>query len=138
MRASLIGGVLCGVLLSGVLLSGLGVARAADTEPPSLERGEALWAKCRACHTYQEGGRNLVGPRLFGVFGRKAGTVPDYSYSEAMKKSDVVWTDRTLDGYLAATQDFMPGNKMYGGLAIEQDRIDLLFWLKKVTASGGR
>ena len=80
----------------------------------------------------------MVGPRLYGIFGRKAGSVADYHYSEAMKKSGIVWTDGTLDGYLAATQDFMPGNKMYGGLAIEQDRIDLLFWLKKVTAPQGK
>lgn len=133
MRASQIGAVLFGLLLAGP-----DAARAADTEAPSLERGEALWAKCSTCHTYQEGGRNLVGPRLYGVFGRKAGTVPDYHYSEAMKNSGVVWNDQTLDGYLAATQDFMPGNKMYGGLAIEQDRIDLLFWLKKVTGLEAR
>lgn len=126
-----------GAVVGAVLCAG-GVAAAAETEPPSLERGEALWAKCHSCHTYQAGGRNLVGPRLYGIFGRKAGSVADYHYSEAMKKSGIVWTDGTLDGYLAATQDFMPGNKMYGGLAIEQDRIDLLFWLKKVTAPQGK
>jgi cytochrome c len=118
------------------LCLGLFGAGAGAAEPPSLERGEALWAKCHNCHTYQKDGRNLVGPRLYGVFGRKAGSVPDYHYSEAMKRSGVVWNDATLDGFLAATQDFMPGTKMYGGLAIEQDRIDLLFWLKKVTQPG--
>lgn len=103
---------------------------AADLEAPSLERGEELWGKCRACHSLEPNGRNLVGPRLFGMFGRQAGSVSDYRYSEAMKTSGVIWTDANLDAYLAATQDFMPGNKMYGGLAIAQDRADLLFWLK--------
>lgn len=105
-------------------------AFAADLEPPSLERGEELWGKCRACHSLEPNGRNLVGPRLFGMFGRQAGSVADYRYSEVMKTSGVIWTDANLDAYLAATQDFMPGNKMYGGLAIAQDRADLLFWLK--------
>jgi cytochrome c len=100
-------------------------------ELPSLERGAELWGKCRACHTVEAKGRNLVGPRLHGIFGRKAGSQPDYRYSDAMKTSAVVWTEQTMDAYLAATQEFMPGNKMYGGLAIAQDRIDLIAWLKQ-------
>lgn len=106
-----------------------------ELEAPSLERGAGLWGKCRACHTLEPQGRNLVGPRLHGVFGRRAGAVSDYRYSEAMKNSGVVWTEETLDRYLAATQDFMPGNKMYGGLAIAQDRVDLIAWLKQQTGS---
>ena len=113
-------------------------ARGGAAEPPSLERGEALWAKCHNCHTYKEGGRNLVGPRLYGVFGRKAGYRARLPLFSGHEESGIVWNDATLDGYLAATQDFLPGNKMYGGLAIEQDRIDLLFWLKKVTAPPAR
>jgi cytochrome c len=109
-------------------------ANAGQLEPPSLERGKELWGKCRACHTLEAQGRNLVGPRLHGVFGKKAGSVADYRYSEVMKNSKVVWTEQTMDAYLAATQDFMPGNKMYGGLAIAQDRIDLIAWLKQATA----
>lgn len=111
-------------------------AGATDTEglePPSLERGAELWGKCRACHTLEANGRNIVGPRLHGVFGRKAGSLADYRYSEAMKKSGVVWTAETMDRYLAATQDYIPGNKMYGGLAIAQDRVDLIAWLQQQT-----
>ena len=104
-------------------------------EPPSIERGAELWGKCRACHTLEPNGRNIVGPRLHGIFGRKAGTQPDYRYSEAMKKSGLIWTEQTLDAYLAATQDFMPGTKMYGGLAIPQDRADLIAWLRQQAGS---
>lgn len=104
----------------------------AQTEPPSLERGQELWGKCQACHTIQPNGRNLVGPPLYGVFGRVAGTLPGYRYSEAMKQSGMVWTEENLDRYLAATQDVIPGSKMYGGLAIDQDRVDLLAWMKQM------
>lgn len=122
------------LLIPGLLVcAGMAQAqtKADDLEPPSLERGAELWGKCRACHTIEPKGRNIVGPRLHGIFGRKAGSVADYRYSEVMKKSAVVWTEQTLDAYLAATQDFMPGNKMYGGLAIAQDRVDLIAWLKQ-------
>lgn len=129
--------VICLLIPALLALSGTAWAQAANAdqlEPPSLERGAELWGKCRACHTLEAQGRNLVGPRLHGVFGRKAGTVADYRYSEAMKKSNVIWTEQSMDAYLAATQDFMPGNKMYGGLAIAQDRVDLIAWLKQATA----
>lgn len=123
------------LLIPGLLAcTGMASAQSAkpeELEPPSLERGAELWGKCRACHTIEAKGRNIVGPRLYGVFGRRAGSVADYRYSEVMRKSSVVWTEQTMDAYLAATQDFMPGTKMYGGLAIAQDRVDLIAWLKQ-------
>jgi cytochrome c len=108
-------------------------APAQELLPPNAERGAEHWAKCRACHTLDKGGRNIVGPNLHGVFGRRAGSLPDYNYSPAMKASSVVWTEETMDKYLAATVDYIPGSKMYGGLAIQQDRIDLIAWLKEAT-----
>lgn len=106
-------------------------ARAEDLLPPSAERGAELWAKCKSCHTVEKGGRNIVGPNLHGVIGRRAGALPNYNYSPAMKKANFVWNDETLDEYLAATVDFIPGSKMYGGLAIKQDRLDIIAWLKQ-------
>jgi cytochrome c len=121
------------IAAAGPLATGASHAQssAEALEPPSLERGAELWGKCRACHTLEPQGRHMVGPRLHNLFGRKAGSLPDYRYSEAMKQSGVVWTEETLDAYLAATQEFMPGSKMYGGLAIAQDRVDLIAWLKQ-------
>lgn len=122
------------LMLSGALATAPAATLwAADNGSADLERGAKLWGKCKACHTYEKDGRHIVGPNLWGIFGRKAGAAEDYFYSDAMRESDVVWTEKTMDAYLAATQDFMPGSKMYGGLAIEQDRNDLIAWLKTVT-----
>ena len=60
-----------------------------------------------------------------------AGALPTYNYSPAMKAAALVWNEHTLDRYLAETVDFLPGTKMYGGLAIKQDRLDLIAWLKQ-------
>jgi cytochrome c len=121
--------------VAALALVALATPALAQTEPPSLARGEALWAKCQACHSIVPNGRNLVGPALYGVFGRMAGTLPGYRYSDAMKNSGMVWTEENLDRYLAATQEVIPGSKMYGGLAVDQDRVDLLAWMKQVAGA---
>lgn len=97
-------------------------------------RGERLWRKCASCHTYDANGGNRAGPRLHGVFGRIAGSVPGYHYSEALKKSGIVWNDTTLDAYIKDAEAFVPGTKMYGGLSQDADRDDLLAFLKEATA----
>lgn len=99
-----------------------------------LAKGEQLWRKCASCHTLDANGRNRAGPRLHGVFGRVAGSVPDYSYSEALKKSGIVWNDSTLDAYIKDAEAFVPGTKMYGGLSQDTDREDLLAFLRGATA----
>ena len=106
--------------------------------PPDLARGADLWGKCQACHTYEAGARHSVGPNLYGVFGRAAGAAEGFRrYSQAMKDAEIQWTFETMDAYLAATQDYLPGTRMYGGLAIARDRIDLLGWLATVTGAAG-
>lgn len=88
-------------------------------------------AGCIACHAI---GCNKGGPKLGGVIGRRAGTVPDFdSYSEAMKKSTVVWTEETIDTFLANPESFMPGNGMAGAagnLENAAQRHDLIDFLK--------
>jgi len=96
------------------------------------ERGEKVFRQCAACHSLDKG-VNRVGPSLYGVIGRKAGTAPGFTrYSAAMKKADVVWNEETLDKYLAAPKEFVPGNSMaFPGLKKEQDREDVIALLKE-------
>jgi len=118
------------VLLPFLLLP-LPGARAAETEPGDPARGAELWAKCQACHTIARGARHTVGPNLHGIFDRPAASQPGYRYSPALARSGLVWSDEALDRFLAATQDTVPGSKMYGGLAIAQDRLDLIAWMRR-------
>ncbi|HEX6979935.1 MAG TPA: cytochrome c family protein [Alphaproteobacteria bacterium] len=122
--------------LSALLaVSLIGVAApslAADAGDPA--RGQTLWRKCASCHTLDADRRNKAGPSLYGVFGRVAGSVPNYRYSEALKSSGVIWNEQTLDAYLKDTQSYLPGTKMYGGLTQDQDRADLLAFLRVATS----
>ena len=92
------------------------------------EHGETVFKPCAACHATDHASR--VGPGLEGIVGRKAGTVPGFRYSEAMKKSGIVWDTKTLDAYLESPQKVVPGNRMpYAGLKNPTDRTDLVVYL---------
>jgi cytochrome c len=95
------------------------------------EPGDTLFKKnCAVCHTL-EAGKNKIGPSLEGVVGRKAGSVPGFSYSAANKNSGDTWDERTLDTYLTDPRKFMPGTKMvFAGLKNSEDRKALIEYLK--------
>lgn len=100
--------------------------------PPALAAGDAahgetLYEGCQDCHSLD---KNEVGPKHRGVYGRKAGSLPDYAYSDALKASTIVWDDRTLDQWLTDPQKFVPGAKMFYHLAHEQDRADIIEFLR--------
>ena len=102
-------------------------------------RGQVLSTRCRACHSLEEGGATIVGPNLFGVFGRTAGSAPDYPYSDVLSASGFVWTPRALDAWLAAPFAFLPGNRMsFPGLSERQDRNELIAYLLQHTDSGSK
>jgi cytochrome c len=95
-------------------------------------RGEQLYARCLACHAL---GYDRVGPRHCGLLGRRAGSVPGFDYSAAMKNSGIVWTARALDRFLAAPLEVVPGTTMtYAGVADPKERADLIAYLRKATA----
>ena len=95
--------------------------------------GRQVFKKCEACHSL-EPSRNLVGPSLAGIVGRKAGSESAYDYSPAMKQSGLIWSPATLDSYLTDPQKMVPGNKMpFPGLKTDRDRADVIALL----SSGG-
>jgi cytochrome c len=103
-----------------------GTAAGADGNPA---RGEQLYARCQACHALAY---DRVGPRHCGLLGRKAGSVPGFDYSTAMKKSGIVWTAKALDQFLADPPRAVPGTTMtYAGIPDPKERTDLIAYLAK-------
>jgi cytochrome c2 len=114
-------------LVASVLVGFVSTALAADTE-----KGKQVFdRRCQICHS-MESGVNKLGPSLAGVVDRKAGSVSGYHYSEALKDSDIVWTDQNLDQWLADPHQFIPGDKMpFPGLKDATERRDVIAYLKE-------
>jgi cytochrome c len=87
---------------------------------------------CRTCHTTKEGD-NRLGPSLHKVVGRKAGALPDYGYSSALKQGDLTWDEATLDRFIANPDAVVPGNAMkpYTGIGSAEDRKKLIAFLRQ-------
>ena len=118
------------VPLALALLASLSLPALADGD---VEKGKAVFNKCKACHE-NEKGVNKVGPTLKGVVGRKAASVPDYKYSEAMTAkgaAGVVWDEATLATYLPDPKAFVPKTKMaFPGLKKPEDVANVIAYLK--------
>ncbi len=74
--------------------------------------GRRTFKNCQSCHTIAEGARHLVGPNLYGLFGREVGTVSDFQYSDALQSADFEWTPERLEEWLTNPRDYLPGNRM--------------------------
>ncbi|MBL1429911.1 cytochrome c family protein [Oceanicaulis sp. AH-315-P02] len=95
-----------------------------------LKAGKREFAKCRACHTLEQGQRNKMGPNLFGMFGNKVGFNEEFRYSKAIQDSDLVWSMENLDHWLENPREFLSGTSMaFVGIRNEQKRRALMAYL---------
>lgn len=102
-----------------------------------LAAGEQSFRKCLPCHAVGDGAANKVGPELNGLDGRKAGTAPNYSYSDANKNSGAVWSEATFKEYIVNPMAKMPGTKMaFPGIKNETEIGNLWAYLKQFGADG--
>ena len=110
----------------------LGILFLENTFAQDRARGQKLFEDCRACHALERGSQG-VGPDLHGVFGRQAGTLDDFHYSPALKRSGITWTPQTLDAYVADPQQAVPQNRMpYAGMPEARDRAELIKYMQQV------
>lgn len=117
------------------VLSWTGPAVGASPDAAALQRGEQIYARCAACHAIEG---NRTGPQHCGLFGRRAGTAPGFdTYSKAMRDSNIVWNERSLDTFLQAPTQALPGTTMgYAGVQDARERADLIAWLRQATRPG--
>jgi len=121
-------------LASSLVLAAGFVLMSSSGQAADVEAGKTVFNRCKACHRIEAGAASGLGPNLHGVFGRKAGTLEGYNYSEAMKNSGIVWDDDTVRKYLGDPKGFVPGNKMaFPGLKNETEMANLLAYLKQAT-----
>jgi cytochrome c len=101
-----------------------------------LANGKKAFLVCKSCHTLVEGGANMTGPNLYGVFGREAGTEAGYAYSDDLKATNITWDAPTLDKWVANPKAMVAATKMsFVGVKNEKDRVDLIAYLKTETSA---
>ncbi len=113
----------------------VGFATQAAAQDGDASRGQRVFnQQCRACHTLEKDGAQTAGPNLHRVFGRKAGTAPSFEFSDAMKKSGIVWDDATMTEYNRDPKGKVPGTKMvFNGVKNAGQLADLVAYLKQAT-----
>ena len=96
--------------------------------------GQKIFKKCAACHSISEGGKNKIGPALWGVLGRSAGSVTDYKYSKAMTAYGKNWSFKEMNSFLIKPKDWIKGTKMsFPGLRSAKDRAAVILYMNENT-----
>jgi cytochrome c len=121
------------LIFGGALLAAtVGIAQAQD-----LAAGEQSFKKCSPCHRVGPDAKNLIGPVLNGLDGRKSGTIEGFNYSEANKKADITWSEASFKDYIQNPMAKMPGTKMpFAGIKNDKEIADLWAYLKQFKADG--
>ena len=100
----------------------------------SAADGKKVFKKCTACHSIAQGGGNKIGPALWGILGRKAGSVSDYKYSKAMAAHGKSWSFEEMNGFLIKPKKWIKGTKMsFAGLKNAKDRAAVILYMNKNT-----
>jgi len=98
----------------------------------SASDGEKVFKKCAACHSIAQGGGNKIGPALWGVIGRKAGSFPDYKYSKAMAAYAKSWSFEEMNGFLIKPKEWIKGTKMsFAGLKNSKERAAVILYMNE-------
>ena len=120
------------VILTIVLYFGISTVMAADEPKPvvqSNDLGKKVFKKCKSCHSFT---KNKLGPSLGNIIDQKAGIVEGFKYSKAMKNSDIIWNDCSLDSFLKKPRKYIRGTKMrFSGIKKESHRKALIEYLKE-------
>jgi cytochrome c len=126
---ALLGGLLACAFVAAVSIAGSSLASVGSALNGDPAHGKTLYQGCQACHSVDD---NDLGPRHRGVVGRRAGSVPDYSYSPALKNSGLTWDESTLDRWLTNPSALVPGTKMFFKIDDAQARADIIAYLEEL------
>ena len=118
-------------IVTGALVFTMATSSAALAAHGDPVKGASVFQQCQLCHNAIRNGGNGLGPNLFGVVGRKAASLPNFAYSDGLKKSKIVWTDDMLKKWIAGPQKLIPGTRMtFAGLTNKQDVENVVAFLK--------
>lgn len=105
-----------------------------DYAMADVAKGERIAMQCRACHSFEAGGVDMIGPALYGFFGKQAGSRGEFAYSTVLADAVFIWTPRSVDAWLEQSAHFLPGNRMiFPGVSDAENRRAVIAYLLKVT-----